>query len=169
MPSDAGKILQQPLQWRYGNRNYLLGPCDVEMELYFQAIHEGWSRNRLESRKRFMSIDMYLTDVSEFQESVDENRFAFGGKISMRWLLCPVGFLEYVILKMQLGQTKFGGDPPDRDFMAKLQRDNDPAWIALEKMVLRNDFPNLILDGEESASAVQAQPKSEEAAPASAS
>jgi hypothetical protein len=148
MPSAATTILQPPLEWIYpGNDKvkfsgrYLLGHTDLAFELYFQAAHERWARVRLESRRGGMSEDMYLTDLDGFQEMVNENRFAFGTKMSMRWLLSNPGMVEYLLLKIQKGQT-LGGDPIDRDMLTQVSRDDPKAFDEVVTRVLRNDFPN---------------------------
>ena len=148
MASAATMLLQQPLEWIYpGNEKtkfkgrYLLGHADLAFELFFQAAHERWSRVRIEARRAGMSEDMYLTDLDGFQEMVSENRFAFGTKMSMRFILTDAGMIEYLFLKIQKGQT-LGGDPIEKEQLQKLWKEDIAAFDELAKMVLRHDFPN---------------------------
>jgi len=165
--SDAN-LAQRPVEWIYRGRMFLLGHTDLDLELFFQTVHERWARNRLEARRKGITDDAFRADLEMLEDRIDSNRFAFGTTLSMRWLLSPAGIVEYLLLKIQKGQTQ-GGEPIMRQDLVTLQRDDPDAWNALVDQVLRNDFPNLTApalatettgapEAEESSSAATAGP-----------
>lgn len=142
----SAEVLAQapaPFEWR--GRTYNLGVADYELELYLQARHEAWARNRLEATAGQISDHAYRTDCEVFAGRRDGNLFAFGSPLSMTWLLSDEGMSEYLVLLTQKGQKEAGGAAFTKDDLRRVRREEPAAWERLVRLVVGRDFPNVKL------------------------
>lgn len=130
--------------FEYHGKTYNLGVADYELELYYQARHEAWVRNRIEATSGMVSADVHRTDVDAFARQRAGNLFAFRSQLSMQWLLSDEGFSEYVALLSGKGKKEQGGALFTRETLRMMRKEDRPEWDRLVKVIVGRDFPNLM-------------------------
>lgn len=133
-----------PLDFDLGDKTYPLACPDHELELYFQARHEAWARNRIEAAAGLVGERAHRTDVEVFASQRASNRFAFGGPLSMAFVLSDEGMAEYLLLLSQKGQKEKGGGAFSKASLRQLKRETPAEWDRLVGLVLGRDFPNVM-------------------------
>jgi hypothetical protein len=153
--SDADLLLDEAVEFpREGEQPWAFAACDLETELRFQAEHQRWARNQLETMKAGVAAAAYHAALDVHVEHVEGNRFAFGGGLSLAFLTTDQGLAEYLILLAGKANCR----AVTREKLAALRRRDRPAWDELAGRVLRRDFPNLFAAPEASSSAAPATP-----------
>lgn len=139
--SDASLLADVPFLWKDGGAEYKLARPDLDLELFLQARHEGWARDRIESGRAFVSEQAYAEDVEQFNELRSANGFAFGTRVSLRWLCTDAGVTEYLLLVSSKGAKEHGGAKLDRDQLRRHMRDRRADFDAQVKAVLEAHYP----------------------------
>jgi hypothetical protein len=138
-------LLKAPVEWWYGQgerkNRYILAPCDMDMELRFQTRHEQWAFNRMMALREFSSADNFHRIEDTFLERQAGNEYAFGTPCSLKWLFTEFGLFEYILLKFQMGQAKYGSTPIKPDELSWIKNNDKESWADLTLRVLKNDFP----------------------------
>lgn len=141
----AEVLAQTPTPFEHAGQTYQLGVADYELELYLQARHEAWARNRIEATAAQVGGAAYRTDCEVFASRRDGNLFAFGTPLSLTWLLSDEGMSEYLVLITQKGQKEQRGAAFTKDGLRQMRRQDAPAWERLVRLVVGRDFPNVSL------------------------
>lgn len=112
--------------------------CDFDMEFMFQAKHQQWTRNQIETMRPGVSPQAYADDAARFVQMLAENRFAFGGTLSFNFITSDQGAVLYLAMLAQ----KAGCQGATEKTLAQMRRAERPVWDRLLEDVLRRDFPN---------------------------
>lgn len=142
-PSEV--IAQTPAPFEYEGQTYQLGVADYDLELYVQARHEAWVRNRIEASAGQVSERAYRADCEVFATQRASNLFAFASPLSLAWLLSDEGMSDYVVLLSQKGKKEKGGAAFTQQQLRSMRKDDKPSWERLVRLVVGRDFPNVTL------------------------
>lgn len=140
----AEELLMLPTDFPLGDQSYPLARADHELELYYQARHEAWARNRIEATRGMVGDAAYRADCETFAQRRDGNRFAFGSQLSLAWLTSDEGMIEYVLLLSQKGKKEKGGAAFTQQQLRRMKKDEPAEWERLTRAVLERDFPFLL-------------------------
>lgn len=143
--SAAEVIAQAPTPFEYEKKTYQLGVADYDLELYLQARHEAWARNRIEAAAGQISDHAYRADCEVFATQRAGNLFAFGTPLSLAWVLSDEGMAEYVVLLSQKGKKEKGGPAFGADELRRMRKEDAASWDRLVRLVVGRDFPNVRL------------------------
>lgn len=140
--SDVDLLAPEPVTFTPPGQEkpWTFAPCDLECELRFQSEHQRWARNQIEAMKAGVSPATYAEDVDRFVSHVSGNRFAFGGPLSLAFLLTDQGATIY----LSLLAAKAGCRAASEANLSALRRKDRAAWDRALADVLRRDFPNLM-------------------------
>lgn len=168
MSGDAEMLLggaAPPDSWAQGGRTYLLARPAIEEELLFQTRHVAWARNQLEATRAFVGRDAYTQDVAAFGESRDANRHAFGGHLSLQFVLSRAGMARWAWLLIMKG----GGERTTIEALEQVAREDPAAWDVLAELLIGRDFPFLAAPKEGPPSGAGETPPPSTSAPSSSS
>jgi hypothetical protein len=139
MASDA-EIAGIAVPWSHNGKTYLLGKFQFDDEFRFQAMFEANASMRLEARRKKIGEVRYEAELRIQSDKLDVNEYAFGTNLFFRFLFSREGSFEYILQKIQKGQT-LGGEPITRDQLRQIQMKEPDAWEELVRTILRQDFP----------------------------
>ena len=142
--TDPEVLAQTPTAFDWQGRTYQIGVADYEAELFFQARHEAWTRNRIEATAGMVNDNVHRADVDAFARQRAGNLFAFEGQLSMQWLLSDEGFAEYLVILTGKGKKERGGHVMSRDDVRRMKKTDREVHDRLVRLVLGRDFPNLL-------------------------
>ena len=140
--TDPEVLAQTPTAFEWQGKTYQIGVADYEAELFFQARHEAWTRNRIEATAALTAEAVYRGDVDSFARMRAGNLFAFGGPLSLQWLLSDEGFAEYLVILTGKGKKERGGHVLGTQDVRRMKKTDAAAHDRLVKLVLGRDFPN---------------------------
>lgn len=137
--SDDAMLGGEPARFTHDGKEWLFASCDLECELRYQSLHAAWARNQIEAARSLVSPESHAADLDRHVEHVEGNRFAFGGPLSLRFLLSDAGAVEYLALLA----AKAGCRAAGKGALDRLRRGDRAAFDRLIRLVLGRDFPNL--------------------------
>lgn len=138
--SDADLLDPQPIEFQPlpGGKTWAFAVCDLATELLYQSRHQAWARNQFEAMRGSVSAQSHEADLDRFVQQVSANRFAFGGPLSLAFLLSSEGAAEYLALLA----SKAGCKAASKSAIEALRRRDKGSYDAMLLQVLRRDFPN---------------------------
>lgn len=123
---------------RPSGKPWTFAPVDLDLELRFQAEHQRWARNQIETMRDGISPQAYDADCTRFVKMLSVNAFAFGGNESFLFILSDFGLTLY----LSLLAAKAGCHAANVKALNQLRRTERDAWDRLQEDVMRRDFPN---------------------------